>query len=276
MIFLFPSAIFIAIFLIIPAAWTLYLGITNYSLTGISAAHPKVVGLSNYSTVLTDPEFYNSLKLTVIFVIGSAVIGQAVLGFLIAWTFSDRPGRLRSFVEVIIILAWMVPSSVVTFLWSALLNGQNGTLNKILGGQTEWLVKYPMASIIVFNSWRGAAFSVLLFGAAIAAVPKSHLEVARMAGASKYRQLRDIIVPASRGHILTNILLICLWSFNLFTPYLLTGGGPGNRSEILPIFVYNKALRYFNFGIASAIATIMLLINFVFAFIVIRRGKRKV
>lgn len=276
MIFLFPSAIFIAIFLIIPAAWTLYLGITNYSLTGLSAAHPQVVGLRNYTTVLTDPEFYNSLKLTVIFVIGSAVIGQAVLGFLIAWTFSDRPGKLRSFVEVIIILAWMVPSSVVTFLWSALLNGQNGTLNKILGGQTEWLVKYPMASIIVFNSWRGAAFSVLLFGAAIAAVPKSHLEVARMAGASKYRQLRDIIVPASRGHILTNILLISLWSFNLFTPYLLTGGGPGNRTEILPIFVYNKALRYFNFGIASAIATIMLLINFVFAFIVIRRGKRKV
>lgn len=276
MIFLFPSAIFIAVFLILPAVWTLYLGVTNYSLTGLSAANPRFVGLDNYTTVLKDPEFYNSLKLTVIFVIGSAIIGQAVLGFLIAWTFSDRPGKLRSFVEVIIILAWMVPGSVVTFLWSAFLNGQNGTLNKILGSQTEWLIEHPMLSIIVFNSWRGAAFSVLLFGAAIAAVPKSHLEVARIAGASKYRQLRDIIVPASRGHILTNLLLISLWSFNLFTPYLLTGGGPGNKTEILSIFVYQKALRYFDFGIASAIATIMLLINFVFALIVIRRGKQKV
>ena len=273
--FLFPAGVFIAIFLIIPGIWTLYLGLTDYRLTGIQAAHPKFVGLENYRTVLTDPAFYNSLKLTIYFVIGAAIIGQAVLGFVIAWTFSDRPGKLRSFVEVVIIMAWIVPSSVVTFLWFAFLNGQEGTLNAIFHIHTEWLLVHPMLSIIVFDSWRGAAFSVLLFGAAIAAVPKSHLEVARIAGASKFRQLVDIIIPASRGHIMTNVLLISLWTFNLFTPYLLTGGGPAGKTEILPIFVYEKALRYLDFGTGSAIATIMLLINLAFALIVIKRGRQR-
>jgi multiple sugar transport system permease protein len=272
--FVFPAAVGIVLFLMIPAVWTLYLGFTDYRLTGIQAANKSFVGLANYRTALTDPGFLHSLRITIIFVFFSAIIGQALFGFIIAWVFSDRPGRLRSFVEVIIILAWIIPSSVVTFLWFAFLNGQQGTLNKLLGIHVEWLLHYPMLSIIVFDSWRGAAFSVLLFGAAIAAIPKSHLEVARVAGASRFRQLRDIVIPASKGYILTNLLLISLWTFNLFTPFLLTRGGPGNATEILPVFVYNKALRFFDFGYGSAISAIMLMINLVFALIVIRRGRK--
>jgi multiple sugar transport system permease protein len=115
---------------------------------------------------------------------------------------------------------------------------------------------------------------MLLFSAAIAAIPKSHLEVARVAGATRLQQLRQIIFPSARSYIYTNILLITLWTFNDFGPYLLTSGGPGGQTEILPIFVYNSALRFFDFGYGSAIATIMLLMNLALSLIVMSRSRR--
>lgn len=274
-IFLSPATIIIIIFLVVPAFWTIYLGITNYSLTGFSAVNQEIVGLDNFKRALNDPSFFNSLKVTFIFTLGSAIFGQAVLGFFLAWILFGLSKRVRSTVEIIVIAAWMVPSSVVSFLWIAFLNGDAGTLNAILGSQTRWLIDYPLQSIIVFNIWRGTAFSMLLFAAAVASIPKSHLEVARVAGASRGQQLRTIVLPAIRPYILTDILLITLWTFNDFGPYLLTAGGPGQKTELLAVFVYNNALRFLDFGYASSIAAIMLLINLILSLIVITSGRKR-
>lgn len=274
-IFLSPATIIIIIFLVIPAFWTIYLGVTNYSLTGIAAVNQEIVGLDNFKRALNDPAFFNSLKVTFIFTLGSAIFGQAVLGFFLAWILFGLSKRVRSTVEIIVIAAWMVPSSVVSFLWIAFLNGDTGTLNAILGSQTRWLIDYPLESIIVFNIWRGTAFSMLLFAAAVASIPKSHLEVARVAGATRGQQLRTIVLPAIRPYILTDILLITLWTFNDFGPYLLTAGGPGQQTELLAVFIYNNALRFLDFGYASSIAAIMLLINLILSLIVITSGRKR-
>lgn len=259
----------------IPAFWTIYLGITNYSLTGFSAVNQEIIGLDNFKRAVNDPAFFNSLKVTFLFTLGSAIFGQAVLGFFLAWILFGLSKRVRNTVEIIVIAAWMVPSSVVSFLWIAFLNGDSGTLNAILGSQTRWLIDYPLESIIVFNIWRGTAFSMLLFAAAVASIPKSHLEVARVAGATRGQQLRTIVLPAIRPYILTDILLITLWTFNDFGPYLLTAGGPGQETELLAVFIYNNALRFLDFGYASAIAAIMLLINLILSLIVISSGRKR-
>jgi multiple sugar transport system permease protein len=127
-----------------------------------------------------------------------------------------------------------------------------------------------MAVIIIFNIWRGTAFSMLLYSAALNTVPTSHLEVARMAGARQWQQLRDIVLPTIRRHILTNTLLITLWTFNDFTPYLLTGGGPDNRSETLPVYIYKTAILNGRLGFGSAISLLLLLANLVIAVVYIR------
>lgn len=274
-LFLSPASVLIIIFLVVPAFWTIYLGITNYSLTGIAAVNQEIVGLDNFKRAFNDPAFFNSLKVTFIFTLGSAIFGQAILGFFLAWILFSLSKRVRSTIEIIVIAAWMVPSSVVSFLWIAFLNGENGTLNALLGSQTRWLIDYPLQSIIVFNIWRGTAFSMLLFAAAVASIPKSHLEVARVAGASRGQQLRTIVLPAIRPYILTDILLITLWTFNDFGPYLITAGGPGQKTELLAIFVYNNALRFLDFGYASAIAAIMLGVNLILSLIVISSGRKR-
>lgn len=265
--FLVPAAGLIGVFLIFPAVWTLYLGLTDVRLTGVQAANPQFVGLDNYATALSDPLFYSSLVTTLVFVLGSAIVGQTILGFFLAWALRGWQSRWRQVIEVLVILAWIIPGSVVAFLWVAFLDGSSGTLNTVLPflGDPEWLLSNPMLSIVVFNTWRGTAFAMLLFGAALSSVPPSHLETARLAGASGFQQLRDIVLPTIRGHILTALLLLSMWTFNLFTPYLLTGGGPNFATEILPIYVFREAFQYGRLGFGAAISLIMLLINLLIA-----------
>jgi multiple sugar transport system permease protein len=268
--FVAPALALIAVFLVFPAVWTLYLGITDYRLTGPSAREPAIVGLDNYTSALSDPRFGNALWLTLLFVFGSAIVGQTVLGFTLAWTLRTARSWVRGLVETLVLLAWILPSSVVAFLWIALLDRDEGTVNTLLGTGTAWLVEHPMASIVIFNTWRGTAFSLLLFGAALGSVPPSQLETARMAGASVLAQLRDVVFPHIRGHLLTNTLLISLWTFNDFTPYLITAGGPNRGTEILPVYVYNVAIFDGQLGYGSAISLLMLLINLVIALFYLR------
>jgi multiple sugar transport system permease protein len=269
--FVAPAVGIVGVFLIFPALWTLYLGITNLRLTGLAAAEPQVVGLDNVTQALSDPSFLNALWVTAIFVLGSAVIGQTVLGLGLAWLFRNWHGWGRQALEVLVIFAWIIPGSVVAFLWIAMLDGESGTLNALLPGGVgiEWLLTYPMLSIIVFNIWRGTAFAMLLFGAALNTVPPSHLETARLAGAGAWRQLVDIVLPTIRGHILTALLLVSLWTFNLFTPFLLTRGGPNFQTEVLPIYIYRVAISQGELGFGAAIGAIMLVINLAIALVYI-------
>ncbi|MEW9551622.1 carbohydrate ABC transporter permease [Nonomuraea sp. NPDC050783] len=275
--FVLPALALVAVFLVFPALWTVYLGLTDYRLTGLAAAHPRLVGPANYTSALTDPRFLTSLWLTVLYVGGSAVLGQAGLGFTLAWILRARAGPVRRLVEGAVLLSWILPATVVGFLWFALLDRDDGTLNALLHTPgLAWLLDHPLLSIIVFNVWRGTAFSMMLYSAALESVPPSHLETARLAGAGTLQQLRDVVLPRIRRHVLTNLLLISLWTFNDFTPFVLTGGGPEGRSEILPIYVYRVALRDGQLGAGAAISFLILLVNLLLALAYLRllRGRR--
>uniref|UniRef100_UPI00082CD42D carbohydrate ABC transporter permease n=1 Tax=Actinomadura kijaniata TaxID=46161 RepID=UPI00082CD42D len=269
--FVAPALVLVAVFLVFPALWTLYLGTTDYRLTGAQAEDPRFVGLDNYLGALGDGEFHRSLWLTLQFVLGSAVLGQTVLGFALAWVLRDRSGPVRRTVEALVLLAWILPGSVVAFLWLALLDRDAGTLNALLGTPgTAWLLDHPMACVIVFNVWRGTAFSMMLYGSALGNVPPSHLETARLAGASSWQTLRDVVFPRIRGHMLTSLLLVSLWTFNDFTPFLLTAGGPDHRSEIMSVYVYRTALGDGRLGFGAAVSLVMILINLVIALLYLR------
>lgn len=271
-----PALTLIAAFLVFPAVWTVVLGMTDYRLTGLAAAQPQVVGADNFTEALTDPSFGNSLGRTMTFVFGSAIVGQTVLGFTLAWTLRSAPRAVRTVIQSLVLLAWILPSAIVAYLWVALLSRSGGTLNALLGtGSKSWLLDYPMGSIVVFNTWRGTAFSMLLFSAALAAVPPSQLETATLAGARTWHTLRDVVFPHIRGHLLTNTLLISLWTFNDFNPYLITAGGPNRATETLPIFIYQNALYGGRLGYGSAISVIMLAINLVIALFYMRLLKER-
>jgi multiple sugar transport system permease protein len=274
--FVMPALLIITVFLILPALWTLYLGLTDYRLTGLQAAHPKVIGTANYTSALKDKEFRDALGRTLLFVFGSAIIGQNILGFVLAWLLRSARAGVRAVIETLVLLAWILPGVVVAWLWIAFLKDDGGTLNTILHTPgRNWWFDHPMGALIVFNTWRGTAFSMMLFSAALSNVPPSQLESARLAGAGAWQQLRDVVVPSIRGHILTNTLLISLWTFNDFTPYLITKGEPHGASAVLPVYIYLTALPGERLGFASAISLIMLVINLVLALAYVRVLRRR-
>ncbi|SMD10481.1 carbohydrate ABC transporter permease [Kibdelosporangium aridum] len=276
LLFVTPALVLIGVFLVFPALWSIYIGLTNYTLTGPTSVSPEIVGVDNITDALGDPLFGNSLWLTLVFVFGSALIGQNILGFTLAWMLRSARRWLRRLVEALVLLAWILPSTVVAYLWVAVLDRDGGTLNALVSTPgTAWLIEYPMLSLIVFNVWRGTAFSMLLYSSALDVVPPSQLETARMVGAGKLSTLKDVVFPHIRGHVLTNTLLITLWTANDFTPFLLTAGGPNHQSETLPVFIYQQALGSGVLGYASAISLLLLLVNLVIALVYLRLLRRR-
>ena len=288
LLFLTPAMLFVLVFIVLPFFWVAGVSFTNRALTGPNAANPRFVGIENYlrlfdpHTFLRPGQFGASLIVTAEFVFLSALIGQVVLGLILAWYFHRREGPARSIVQTLAIVAWILPDVVVAFAWSAFLNRDAGTLNAVLGffglNPVDWLLGVPVVSIVLFNTWRGAAFSMLLFSSALGSIPPSYLETADVLGASVWQRLRDIILPMIRTHIVTDMILITLWTFNTFTPFLITGGGPNFRTDVVSILTYRTAFRYFKFGEGGAIGMIMMLINLLFALVylsLLRRDQRR-
>jgi multiple sugar transport system permease protein len=283
--FISPAMVLIALFLLYPFFSIFFMSFTNQTLTGATARNPQFIGFENYNdlfdfnTWMNRGEFGASLWLTAQFVVGSALIGQAGLGLLVAVIFNGKKGILRQLVFTLAIIAWITPDSVIAFAWLAFLNPFQGTLNLLLGSlglpQPDWVLDYPLLSVIVFNTWRGTAFSMLLFSSALASIPPSYLETAEVIGASTWQKMRDILLPLLRTTIATDLILITLWTFNAFTPFLLTGGGPNYRTEIVSIFTYRTGLQYFQFGKGSAVAVVVMLINLVLASIYLVVSRRR-
>lgn len=274
--FVSPALLLIGLFLVFPALWTIYIGLTDYTLTGPASVAPSFVGLTNFMNALDDALFGNAVWLTLVFVVGSAVLGQNLLGFGLAWVLRSAKPVVRRTVEAFVLLAWILPSVVVAYLWTAVLDRDGGTLNALLGNDTTaWLVEYPMASLIIFNTWRGTAFSMMLYSSALAAVPPSQLETARTVGANGWQTVRDVVLPHIRGHVLTNTLLISLWTANDFTPFLLTAGGPNHESETLPVFIYQQAIANGELGYSAAVSFLLLIVNLLVALLYLLLLRRR-
>lgn len=285
LMFLTPGAILVGLFVIAPFFWVIFVSFTNRTLLGATALNPDFVGLQNYlalfnpSTFFTRGQFGFSLILTTQFVILSALFGQALLGLVLAWLMQAVPKAVKSFTETAVIAAWILPEVVIGFAWFAFLDYDDGTLNRLLGSvglpSADLLLQQPFWVIVIFNTWRGAAFSMMLFNSAFASIPPSYFQAADVAGASTWQKLRDIGLPLIRGHVVTDLILITMWTFNVFTPFLLTHGGPSYRTELLSIYTYRVAFRDFEFGRGAAVGVVIMLINLAFALIYLRIGRKR-
>lgn len=276
--FLSPSLLIVVVFLAFPAVWVIAIGLTDMNLTSVQP--PTFTGLANFLRIGRDHFFWNALGVSAVFALGSGVVGQAGLGLLLSILLHGDKGRLKSVVIGAAVASWILPEVVVAYCWAAYLDGDAGLANRLLGlaglGSVRWLQDHALLSIMVFNAWRGAAFSMLLFTAAIASIPPSYLETAEVLGAGEWRKFRDVILPMIRGAILTDLILITLWTFNLFTPYLLTRGGPSFATELLPIYIYRISfMGSFKLGLGSAAATVMLLINLALGTVYMLAGRKR-
>ncbi|MGZ7445160.1 carbohydrate ABC transporter permease [Paenibacillus sp. TH7-28] len=275
--FLLPSILIMLIFFIYPVFLTFFYSFTNLALTGESAKELKFVGIDNYIHMFKDPTVRISIWNTLIFLFGSAVIGQQVLGFVIALLMKHKNKLFRRVIGTIVLAGWVTPEIVCALCLYSFF-GDEGTLNSILAfvgiPAVTWLFTVPMLTIILANIWHGTAFSMLVFQAALDDVPSEVEEAAVVDGASRWQVLTRIILPYIKESFVTNMMLVTLQTLGVFgLIYAMTGGGPGTSTTTLPIFMYNQAFVNYQLGYGTAISLLLLLIGVVFSLFYIRSLK---
>ena len=274
---LLPAIVLLAIFLLGPILSSFYGSFTDASLSGSSAQGARFVGFDNYLSLLADPDFPKSVLLTLVFLVASAIIGQNVLGLGLAILMRSSARLVRSVVGTFVVTAWVLPEIVASFAAYAFFNS-TGTLNSMLARLgiegPNWLYTFPMLAVIVANIWRGTAFSMLVYAAALHDVPPDITEAAEVDGARGWQQLVYITLPTIRRSISTNLMLTTLQTLSVFTLiFVMTGGGPGTNSSTLPVLAYQEAFAFGELGLGTAIATILLLVGAAFSVVYIRALK---
>ncbi|WP_414673146.1 carbohydrate ABC transporter permease [Lacisediminihabitans sp.] len=277
---LVPAIILLAVFLVGPVISSFYGSFTDSSLTGSAAKGASFVGFGNYLELVADKDFPKSVLLTLVFLFASAIVGQNVLGLGLALLMKSGNRVVGAIVGTLVVTAWVLPEIVAAFAAYAFFNA-TGTLNTLLAAVgldgPNWLYRLPMIAVILANIWRGTAFSMLVYSAAIDDVPDDVRESAEIDGAGGAKRLIYITIPMIRRSISTNLMLTTLQTLSVFTLiFVLTGGGPGTDSSTLPILAYQEAFKFSRLGFGTAIATIMLVVGALFSIVYIRALKPEV
>ena len=273
-VLLIPALVLLLAFFIIPIVLTVYYSFTNMALTGAAAQNFQFIGLENYKRILSDPNTLVSIRNTFIFLIGS-LVGQSVLGFLIAYFMKGKAKAFRSVVGPCILAGWVMPEIVVSLCCLAFFD-VSGTFNKIIGTLhipgVDFIYGHPMMTIIIANVWHGTAFSMLNFQSALDNVSGDIEEAARVDGANRIQTLVRIIVPCIKDTIATNTMLNEAQRFTVKFGLIwaLTGGGPGMSTTTLPIYMYNQGLKNFQLGQGTAVGMILLFVGAVCSIIYTR------
>jgi multiple sugar transport system permease protein len=264
-----PLLAVVTLFYLYPAFEVLRFSVTNSSLLQANYEYT----LRTYAQVLGDPVLYKVIRTTAIFVLASVVL-QLALGLLIAVA-ANRARRRRLpgmvFMRSVILSAWVMPGVVIGIVWAIVLNEASyGLINLVLSavgiGGVAWLSNPNTAllSIIIANVWRGTAFSMILQYAGLQSIPDELYEAAEVDGANALQTFWHITIPQLRPILMINIILITISTLNTFDMILpLTGGGPGQATEVLSLRTYNVIFGQFSLAGGAVLAVIMLAISLV-------------
>ncbi|ARD84909.1 ABC-type sugar transporter, permease component [Ferroplasma acidiphilum] len=262
---LVPSFVYLLIFFIYPIFLSIKYSFTNLSLYDIS--HYAFTEFTNYKELFTSHLFLKSIYITIIFLIFSAIIGQMFLGSIIAYLITLTQKYFKIVVTTVILIAWATPQVTAGIMWYSTLSYiPDGTINFILTGFGLHSINFlsihnALYSIIIANIWIGLGFSVLIFLGGIQGIDPSIIKASYVDGAKPFRRFFSIIFPLLKKSIITDLLLITLFTFGTFTLiYVLTAGGPAGSTELLTIYQYNTAFSLFSLGLANAIGVIIIII----------------
>lgn len=261
-----PTVILIGGLIFYPIAYNLWLSLHKVNI------NPKVpntfIGLQHYFNILTDIDFWNSFKTSIIFT-STTVVGTTLLGLGVA-ILLNREFKGRSLVRGIVLLPYIAPVISLVFGWKYLFHPVFGIVNyllvdilKILPECINWIEspKTAIYAVIIFNIWRNFPFVFLMVLARLQSISKVLYEAAEIDGASGWKKFWYITLPELKFVLGALVILRTIWNFYKFDEiYLLS-----KTVETLPIYIYETAFSNYNFGEGAAITTILFL--FMFSFI---------
>ncbi|MBC7083447.1 MAG: sugar ABC transporter permease [Firmicutes bacterium] len=263
-LYLLPGICLLIVFMIYPIAKGVFTSFCHYKLND---PNTYFSGLHNYRVVLSEPEFRLVLSNSLWWVLGSITF-QFTLGLILA-VLLNRPFWGRGLYQAVVLAPWAVPGFLIGLIWKWLFNGQYGVINDLL--LRLRLIEKPISflampstalqSVIVANIWYGIPFFAIMILAALQSIPTEIYDAADVDGAGPITKFFRITLPYIRPTILVTILLRVIWILNYADIiYVMTKGGPLNSSDTLASYIIHKAYTVLDFGQASALGVIFMLI----------------
>jgi multiple sugar transport system permease protein len=271
-----PALIIIIVVLILPIFYAIKLSCTDAQLLAIS--HANWVGLKNYLTFFSSASLGKVLFATFIYV----VLGVSLTYLIGLGTASllNMPLKGRGLFRVILILPWVIPQVVLVLIWKWMLNPQYGVVNWFLinlnltGEPVSWFTdaRFALIAILLVTIWKQYPLGCLILLAGMKTIPAELYEAAEIDGAGKWQRFLNITLPGLRYVSSVLILLLVIWSFtNFVIIWMLTMGGPADRTATLSIYTYLNAFKFNKLGYGAAIGVVCLLVSLLFSIIYYRK-----
>ncbi len=260
--FLAPAAVIMAIALLYPLGYMIWGSFRDWN-PSQTIGEAEFVGLKNYVTLWNDPNFHESLGVTLKFAF-FVVSFEMVIGVGLALLL-DRDIRGMSVLRTLFILPMMIAPVVVGLMWRYMYHPTVGTFNRFLEDiglpSVDWLGQHALMSIIIADIWQWTPFIFILSLAALQSLPSSALEAARIDGATGWQQIVHIKLPLMMPVLIVTALLRLIDAFKVLEVILvMTQGGPGLSTEILALRISRTATEFRELGVAAAMSNYLLML----------------
>lgn len=259
---LLPVFTMIIVIVFIPLLTTVYYSFQSYRLTNPDA-QATFIGLDNYISLFQNSRFISSIITTVIYV-GGSIVGMLILALITAQV-ANQAFKGRSLFRASILLPWAVAPVVAAQAWKFMYEVDYGIINQILSGvglierNIPWLVSsdYAIWSVITTNVWKTAPLLTLIVISGLQTISKELYESADIDGSSAIQKYFYITLPLIKPFILLGLIFTTLQTINVIDiVYVMTGGGPGEATEIFTLYSYKVFFQYLDFGLGGAMAVV--------------------
>lgn len=269
-ILILPWVIGFLVFLAYPMVRSLYLSFTSYNLL----SPPQWVGTQNFQRIFSDPDFWQSLKVTFLYALGS-VPGGTIIALALAMVLSQKL-RGVNFWRTIFFMPSILSSIAVAVLWLFIFRPEGGLLNQVLGvfgiQGPDWLLSEHWAlPALILMSWWSVGGQIVIYLAGLKGIPQVLYEAAEIDGAGSWAQFRYVTLPMLSPTIFFNVVLAIIGSLQVFdVGWVMTRGGPNDATLFYMLNLYKRAFQMAQMGYASALAWILFIIIMVITLLVIR------
>jgi multiple sugar transport system permease protein len=276
--FLAPGFILFSIFTVFALAFAFYLTFREWN---ILEPEKPFVGLQNYRDMVGDEDFRRSVINTFYFTGASVPLGMAI-GLGIALLL-NQPLWGRTILRTLFFLPVVTPFVVAAIVWKWLYNGDFGPINyyliktHLITEPLLWLSdkNLAMPAVVLMSVWTSVGFSMVVYLAALQAVPGELYESARIDGAGAWARFRYVTLPMLAPSTLFLMVMGIIGSFQVFTQiYIMTSGGPVNRTSTMVYYIYESAFKFYEMGYASTLAYALFLLSLVFTALQLRLYRR--
>jgi multiple sugar transport system permease protein len=276
-IFLAPALFLLVVFVAYLTISLLYLSLCDWN---VRSPSPKFTGLNNLFKLVRDLEFWLSMVRTIVYML-MTVTGEIFIGFIMAYTLNRKIRGLGMLRTLIIIPMAMTPV-VVALFWKIMYDPVLGPVNYFLSflgiSGFQWLGSSSTAfmSVVIVNIWEWAPFSFLVITAGLTSLPKDAYEAAVIDGANAVQILFRLTIPMLKQILLTLVLLRSIEAIKAFDLiFVMTRGGPGTTTQVMPFYLYLRGFQWFDLGYAAALAVFLIIFtNILFQTFINKTGVR--